>query len=151
MIKRLSNEKRFPALLFLPTSGPLATDPPRELDVLGHDGHPLGMDGTQVGVLKETNKVGLRGFLEGHDCGGLEAEVRLEILGDLPDETLEGELADEELRGLLVLPDLSEGHSTRAVPVGLLDTTSSRGRLAGGLGGQLLPWGLASSELVIVL
>jgi len=30
----------------------LASDSPSELDVLGHNGHPLGVDGAQVGVLK---------------------------------------------------------------------------------------------------
>ena len=38
-----------------------ATDPPGKLDVLWHDGDPLGVDGAQVGVLKQTNKVGLAG------------------------------------------------------------------------------------------
>ena len=42
----------------------LSTDAPGELDVLGHDGHPLGMDGAKVGVLKETNKVSLTGLLK---------------------------------------------------------------------------------------
>ena len=31
-----------------------------QLDVLGHDCDTLGMDGTQVGVFKETNQVSLR-------------------------------------------------------------------------------------------
>ena len=35
------------------------------------------------------------GFLQRKDSSALEAEVRLEVLGDLADETLEGELADE--------------------------------------------------------
>ena len=29
--------------------GPLSPDPPGQLDVLGHDGHLLGMDGLQTG------------------------------------------------------------------------------------------------------
>ena len=37
----------------------LASDPSRELDVLWHDGHPLGVDGAQVGVLEEADQVGL--------------------------------------------------------------------------------------------
>ena len=45
----------------------LTTDPAGKLDVLGHDGDTLGVDGAQVGVLKESNKVSLRGLLEGHD------------------------------------------------------------------------------------
>ena len=41
----------------------LSTDTAGQLDVLGHDGHTLGVDGAQVGVLKQTNKVGLAGLL----------------------------------------------------------------------------------------
>ena len=44
--------------------GPLAADPPGQLDVLGHDGDPLGVDGAQVGVLKEADQVGLGSLLK---------------------------------------------------------------------------------------
>ena len=127
--------------------GTLSTDPPRQLDVLGHDGDPLGVDGAQVGVLEKSDEVGLAGLLEGHDGRALEAKVGLEVLGDLPDQTLEGQLADEKLGGLLVPPDLTEGHGTGPVPVGLLDTAGGGCGLAGGLSGQLLPGGLASGGL----
>ena len=123
------------------------TDSSCQLDVFWHDGDPLGVDGAQVGVLKQTNKVGLAGLLEGHDGRALEAKVGLEVLGDLPDQALEGQLADEQLGGLLVPPDLTEGHGTGPVPVGLLDTAGGGCGLAGGLGGQLLPGGLASGGL----
>ena len=43
----------------------LATDPAGELDVLGHDGDPLGVDGAQVGVLEEADQVGLGSLLKG--------------------------------------------------------------------------------------
>ena len=127
--------------------GTLSTDTASKLDVLGHDGDPLGVDCAQVGVLEETNQVGLTGLLEGHDSGALEPEVSLEVLGDLTNQALEGQLADEELSGLLVAPDLTEGNCSWPVPVGLLDSASGGGRLAGSLGGQLLPGGLASSGL----
>ena len=68
-------------------------------------------------------------------------------MSDLPDETLEGELPDKELGGLLVSPDLSQGDGTGPVPVGLLDASGGGGALASGLGGQLLPRGLASGRL----
>merc|ERR1719220_900346 len=127
--------------------GPLAADPPSQLDVLGHDGHPLGVDGAQVGVLEEADQVGLGRLLESANSRGLEPEVSLEILGDLPHQALEGQLADEELSGLLVPPDLTEGHGSWAVPVGLLDASGGRRRFPGGLGGELLPGGLASGGL----
>jgi hypothetical protein len=71
----------------------------------GLDGDTLGVDSAQVGVLKEGDEVGLNGLLESADGGRLEAEVRLEVLGDLTDETLEGELSDQEVSGLLVPTD----------------------------------------------
>ncbi len=40
-------------------------------------------------------------------------------MGDLTDETLEGELADEELSRLLVATDLSESDGTRLISVRL--------------------------------
>ena len=105
------------------------------------------MDGTEVGVLEEANEVGLGSLLESEDGGGLETKVGLEVLGDLTDETLEWELADEELGGLLVPADLTESHGTWTVAVGLLDASSGWGGLASGLGGQLLARSLSSGRL----
>jgi histone H3 len=122
----------------------LSTDAAGELDVLGHEGDTLSVDGAQVGVLKQTNKVSLRCLLEGHDGRGLETEVSLEVLGNLTDKALEGQLADEELSGLLVATDLTESHGTGAVPVGLLDSAGGRGGLASSLGGKLLARSLSS-------
>lgn len=70
------------------------------------------MDGAQVGVLEEGDEVGLDGLLKSTDGGGLEAEVGLEVLSNLTDQTLEGELADEQLSGLLVATDLTESDGT---------------------------------------
>jgi hypothetical protein len=93
----------------------LATDTARQLDILGHDGDALGMDGAQVGVLEQANKVGLGSLLKGEHSGSLEAEIGLEILSNLTDKALERQLADEELSALLVAADLTESHSSRAV------------------------------------
>ena len=122
------------------------TDAAGQLDILGHDSHSLGMDGTQGGVFEEADEVSLRGLLQGHDSRGLEAEISLEVLGDLTHQALEGQLPDEELSALLVTTDLTKSHGTGPVAVRLLDTSCSRGRLASSLGGQLLAWGLASSR-----
>lgn len=43
------------------------TDAAGQLYVFWHDSDPLGMDGTQVGILKQTHKVGLAGFLKDTD------------------------------------------------------------------------------------
>ena len=63
----------------------LTTEAAGELDVLGLDGDTLGVDGAQVGVLEEGDEVRLDGLLESTDGGGLEAEVALEVLGNLTD------------------------------------------------------------------
>ena len=122
------------------------------------------MDGAEIGVLEEGDEVGLDGLLEGADGGALEAEVALEVLGDLTHETLEGQLADQELGRLLVATDLTESDGTWLVPVGLLDTAvllladdqdvldgeyepSGWCGLASCLGRELLTWGLATSGL----
>jgi len=107
-------------LLFLRA---LATDPPGQLNVLGHDGDTLGVDGAQVGVLEQANQVSLRCFLKSSDGCRLETKICLEVLSDLTNQTLEGQLADQQLRRLLVTPDLTESHGSGPVPVGLLDTS----------------------------
>ena len=105
------------------------------------------MDGAQVGVFEETNKVGLGCLLESSDSGALEAQVGLEVLCDLTHQALKGELPDEELSGLLVATDLTKSNGAGPVTVGLLDTSGGGSALPGRLGGELLPWGLASSGL----
>ena len=91
--------------------------------------------------------VGLSSLLQSEDGGSLHADVGLEVHGDLADEALEGELADEEIRRLLVATDLAEGDGSGVVAVGLLDASGGGGGLASGLGGKLLAWGLASGGL----
>ena len=41
----------------------LAPDASGQLDVLGHDRDPLGVDGAEVGVLEEPDEVSLRSLL----------------------------------------------------------------------------------------
>ena len=109
----------------------------------------------ELGVLEQADNVGLAGILQGHHGGALEAQVSLEVLGDLADKTLEQQLADQELSGLLLPgnkaslrririnsvsyttyrgaqtltspPDLTEGHGARPVAVGFLDAAGGRG------------------------
>ena len=119
----------------------LATDAAGQLNVLWHDGNTLGVDGSQVGVLEKADKVSLSGLLKGKDGRSLEAEIGLEVLGNLTDKALEWQLADEELSRLLVSPDFSEGDSAWAISVGLLHASSGWGILAGCLGGELLTRG----------
>jgi histone H3 len=117
------------------------------LEILGHDGDSLGVDGAQVGVFEESDEVGFGGFLEGHDGGALESQVSLEFLGDFSDQSLEGELSQQEISGLLVLSDFSEGDGSGSVSVGLLDTASGGSLLAGSFAGKLLSGGFLSGAL----
>ena len=53
----------------------LATDPPGQLDVLGHDGDTLGVDGAQVGVLEQTDQVGLASLLKKSESETMEQVI----------------------------------------------------------------------------
>ena len=79
-----------------------ASDPSGELDVLGHDGDSLGVDGAQIGVLEQADQVGFGSLLQGEHCRRLEAEVRLEVLRDFTDQTLE--FTELEEKNLKILP-----------------------------------------------
>ena len=98
------------------------------------------MDSSEIGVLEERDKVSLGSLLESHDGRRLEAEISLgilslqttvkragkylEVLGDFTDEALEGELANQKLRRLLVPPNLTKSDGSGPEAMGLLDTTS---------------------------
>ena len=56
-------EKDLGFLVVWGCSSSFSSDAPGQLNVLWHDCHPLCMDGTQVGVFKESHQVGFRGFL----------------------------------------------------------------------------------------
>ena len=122
----------------------LSTDTASQLDVFGHDGDTLGVDGAEVSVLEETNQISLAGLLKSHDGRALESQISLEILSDLTDQTLEGKLADQKLSRLLVSPDLTESHGTRPVPVRFLHTPGGRSGLASSFRSQLLPGSFTS-------
>jgi len=102
----------------------LSSDTASQLDVLGHDGDTLGVDGAQVGIFKQSNEVSFTGLLEGTDGCTLETQVSLEVLGNFSDQSLEGQLADKELGGLLVPSDLTKSHGSGPVSVRFLHTSS---------------------------
>jgi hypothetical protein len=79
-----------------------------QLKVLGHDVNMLGMNGTQVCILKHANKVSLRSLLEGKYSCALETQVAIEILSNLSYQTLEWRLANQKVSQLLVFLDLSK-------------------------------------------
>jgi hypothetical protein len=71
-------------------------------------------------------------------------------LCDFTDKTLEWELSDQKLGGLLVTSDLTESDGSWLVSVGLLDTSGRWGALACSLGSKLLTGSLATSGLACV-
>ena len=125
----------------------LPADAAGQLDVLGHDRDPLGVDGAEVGVLEETNHVGLGCLLEGKDGRGLETELASVLRGDFTDESLEWEFSDEELGALLESSDLTESNSSWSESVGLLDTSGGGGLLGSSLVSDVLSWVLGSGVL----
>lgn len=76
------------------------------------DGNTLGVNGAQVGILEERDKVSLNGLLKSTDGRRLKAKIRFEILGDFTNQALEGKLADQELRRLLVTTDFTKSNSS---------------------------------------
>ena len=125
----------------------LTADAACELNVFGHDSHTLGVNGAQVRIFKKTYQVGLSSFLEGQDGRPLKPEITLEILRNLTDQALEGQLAYEKISRLLVPANLTKGNGTRAVTMGLLDTSGRGSGLTGRLCGELLAGCLASGGL----
>jgi hypothetical protein len=125
----------------------LSTEATSELDILGLDSDTLGVNGSQVGIFEESDEVSLRSFLKGTNSRRLETKISLEVLSDFTDKTLERKLADQKLSGLLVTTDFTKSDSTGSVSVRLLDSSSGRSRLAGGLGSELLTGGFTTSGL----
>ena len=86
-----------------------------ELHVLGHQRHAAGVDGSQVGALQQRDQKRLGRLLQRQQRVGAEAQPLQEggsqphVLGQLAHQALEGRAADEQLRGALVLLDLSAG------------------------------------------
>lgn len=115
----------------------------------GLDGDTLGVDGAQVGVFEERDEVCFNGLLKSTDGGRLESEIGLEVLSNLTNQTLEGELSNEELGRLLITTDLTESDSSWLISVGLLDTSGRWCGLASGLGGELLTRGLATGGFTV--
>lgn len=76
-------------------STPLHPQTTRKLHVIQPDGHPLGVEGADLGVHEQVGQVRFGGFLEGADRGRLEAKIRLVVLGDLSYQPLGGEFTNE--------------------------------------------------------
>ena len=67
----------------------MSPDPLCQLHVFWHDGHSLGVDSTEVGVLKQPDNVSLDPLLQGRQRGNLDAEGGSVLLHKTPRQTLE--------------------------------------------------------------
>lgn len=76
-IPKLKKRNRKDYLSYIFDLSTLSTDSPGELDILGHDGDPLGMDGTEVSVFKQTHQVRLRSLLKCKHGVTLEPQISL--------------------------------------------------------------------------
>jgi hypothetical protein len=104
------------------------------------------VESAQFDVIKKTNKVTLRGFLERDQGRGLEFQVRFYRQSDFSDEPLKGQLSDHELVFLLVLFIFNRhDETTNSISVGLFNSSSVGGALSGSLVGNLLSGGFAVS------
>lgn len=92
---------------------PLTPNSPGQLHIFGHDCNSLGMNGAQVGILKETDKIRFCGLLQSQHSRALEPQVCLEVLGNFANKPLKGQLPDQQFGGLLVFSNLSECYSSR--------------------------------------
>ena len=80
-------------------------------------------------------------------CQCPETQVSLEVLRDLYGQSLEGQLLDHQLSGLLISPDLPQVNDSWSLSVRLLYTACGRGALPCRLGSQLLPGCFLSGTL----
>jgi hypothetical protein len=71
-----------------------------KLHVLLHDCDVLGMKGTQVCVLKQSNEVHFQSLLEGKYSSALETNAILEILSNLSYQTLDWCLVNQKVSRL---------------------------------------------------
>lgn len=69
---------------------------------------------TCITPLMSLAQVCLGGLLKRGDCRALESQIGLEILSDFPNQALEWKFPDQQLRALLVLPNLAKGDSSGA-------------------------------------
>ena len=91
------------------------------------------MNCAQVCVLKQPDMISFSCLLVYQKTCAFKPNTSRDISINLPDNTLERGLANEEIGRLLVLADLLESDGTRAVSVGLLHSCSGGCRLAGSL------------------
>ena len=69
------------------------------------------MDGTQVGIIEQAQQVSFAHFLQCHDGAALKAQVSLEVMVDFAHQTLEWDLANQQLGRFLLSSDFTQRNS----------------------------------------
>ena len=88
------------------------TDSAGKLNVFWHNGDSLGMNSTQVCILKETNQVSFWCFLESHNSWRLKSKISLEVLSNFSNQSLERKFSDQEFSWFLISSNFSQGPDT---------------------------------------
>lgn len=104
-----------------PQPPPRAPQPPRQLNILLHNRDSLRMDGAQVCVLEQMHEKRLSGLLQRHDGLALPAKLlgaaRQDIERDLAHQPRKGQFQQQQVRRLLVPPDLAQCYCAGFVAV----------------------------------
>lgn len=74
------------------------------------------MDRTKLSIFKEADEVGFSRFLESSERKTLEADLVINLDGDLTNQPLEGSSSEQQLRASLELLDLSQSCSSWPEP-----------------------------------
>lgn len=106
-----------PARLLVESSGTLPADAASELNVAWHDRHTLRVKRAAIGVLKQPDEISFTCFLQSEHGRRLEPQVRLaNVLRDLANEPLEGQLSNQQARRLLVAANFAKSNGAGLVP-----------------------------------
>ena len=112
---------------------PLTTDAASQIDVLLHDSDSRGVDGTKIGIFKETSEIALSCLLKSEKSLRLESQLTVDAIANAPNKALEWSFGQEKISDLLVPLDLSKCNCARSPAHLLLHATLSRGSLLDGL------------------
>ena len=86
-----------------------------KLHVFRYDRHALRMDGAQVRVFKQSDKVCFSGFVKREERSRLEAQVRAKVVRDLAHDAVKGESGNKKLGRLLVLANFAQRDGSRTI------------------------------------
>ena len=104
-----------------PVSGiQLAPYPPRKLHVFHHDGDPLGMQCTEIGVFEYPDEICLRCLLDGVHGTYLKPQICLVLLCDFSHQALKRQSSNEQIGAFLEPPNLPQCHGACMKSMGFL-------------------------------